>query len=510
MQRDLHGARGGAGAAQRGGVRQRRRLAQPDEQRQQHRAHRPRVHRPVRRAASLAVHRAHVQAGAAADAGQHLAVAAAKQVRPPVVENDDVHLLRPVGLPLAARPGEERRVDRELLPRGRPRKQAQQHGEVGGRRHEPLHAHDRHVHARDRRDEPRVALVGDKADRAGGRDPEVRAGDPDVCVQERLAQLRPGGVRQRLELGRDPLSLHRREQLSHLLGGLLDRRRDDVHGVLAGELEDVLAEIGLDRSDAHGRERLVQADLLGRHRLRLRGQLRARVAAHARDVLARLRTGAREEDLAAARLERLGEPRDVPVEVVDHGHLDPVRALPHRLDVREPLPRCDAIRPQPVGRGVERRLGVRVAELPARDLAEARRRLRELGHRTPRASALARCTTRTGDPTFSARPRRCIRHPGSAVTIARAVGARELVVRHRQRDLGLPHRERPAEPAAEVRAARTGRAPRRTRRAASAARRDPELAKHVARVVVGDPPPVVPRQRPEAACTRKADSSQTS
>ena len=53
------------------------------------------------------------------------------------------------------------------------------------------------------------------------------------------------------------------------------------------------------------------------------------------------------------------------------------------LDVRKPLPRRHAVRPQPVRRRVERRLRVRVAELPAGDLAEARRRLRELGHRTP-------------------------------------------------------------------------------------------------------------------------------
>src|SRR2546428_8293972 len=38
--------------------------------------------------------------------------------------------------------------------------------------------------------------------------------------------------------------------------GLLDRRRDDVHGMLAGELEDVLAQVGLDDAHALGLERL--------------------------------------------------------------------------------------------------------------------------------------------------------------------------------------------------------------------------------------------------------------
>ena len=81
----------------------------------------------------------------------------------------------------------------------------------------------------------------------GVADAEVRAGDADVGGMERLAQLAPRGARQLLELGRDGCPVHRGEQLGDVLLRLLDRRRDDVDGVLAGELEDVLAEIGLDR-----------------------------------------------------------------------------------------------------------------------------------------------------------------------------------------------------------------------------------------------------------------------
>ena len=47
----------------------------------------------------------------------------------------------------------------------------------------------------------------------------------------------------------------------------MDRRRDDVRGRLVAKLDDVFAEIGLDRLDAGGLERLVEADLLGDHRL---------------------------------------------------------------------------------------------------------------------------------------------------------------------------------------------------------------------------------------------------
>src|SRR4029450_5880154 len=72
---------------------------------------------------------------------------------------------------------------------------------------------------------------------------------------------------------------------------------------------------------------------------------------------------------------------------------------------------------------VERVLRPRIRELQPRDLAKAALRLRELGHAAPRASAVARWTMRTADPDRSARPLRCIRHPGSAVTRTAAAAA---------------------------------------------------------------------------------------
>ncbi len=49
----------------------------------------------------------------------------------------------------------------------------------------------------------------------------------------------------------DRLALDLGEELGDVLCGLLDRGREDVHRVLAGELDDVLAEVGLD--DPHCR-----------------------------------------------------------------------------------------------------------------------------------------------------------------------------------------------------------------------------------------------------------------
>src|SRR2546425_1032485 len=57
---------------------------------------------------------------------------------------------------------------------------------------------------------------------------------------------------------------------------------------IAAKLDDVLAEIGLDRLDAVRLEMLVEADLLGHHRLALGDGLRPGIAADRQDDLARL------------------------------------------------------------------------------------------------------------------------------------------------------------------------------------------------------------------------------
>ena len=73
-----------------------------------------------------------------------------------------------------------------------------------------------------------------------------------------------------------------------LLLGEVHGRRDDVARRLVAELDDVFAEIGLDRLDAVLLEVLVEADLLGDHRLALGDGPRAGLAADVEDDVARL------------------------------------------------------------------------------------------------------------------------------------------------------------------------------------------------------------------------------
>ena len=145
--------------------------------------------------------------------------------------------------------------------------------------------------------QPPVALVRRQADRARLRDREVDAGDADVRGEEDLAHDPARRPRQILEPRARRRAGDPREEIGDVFGRLLDRGRDDVDGVLARELEDVLAEVGLDGADPDRLERFVQADLLGQHRLRLGHELRAGVLGDLdnlrRPRLQRSRTGAR-------------------------------------------------------------------------------------------------------------------------------------------------------------------------------------------------------------------------
>ena len=89
------------------------------------------------------------------------------------------------------------------------------------------------------------------------------------------------------------------EQIGDPLLGHVDRGRQDVARGLAGELHDVLAEIGLDRGDAVRLERLVEADLLADHALALGHRAGAGGAAQLEHDRARLGGIARPVDLAA-------------------------------------------------------------------------------------------------------------------------------------------------------------------------------------------------------------------
>ena len=191
-----------------------------------------------------------------------------------------------------------------------------------------------------------VALVGDDDRRPGLGDQEIRAGDPDVGGEEfgpehgarlaeqllRLAEVAPG--RQR------PVRLA--EVLLDVAGGDVDRRGDDVRGRLAAKLDDVFAEVGLDRLHPRRLDRLVEPDLLRDHRLALGDALRAEPLAEVDDdparrfgVLGVVHMAAALGDLALVGLE-------IEVEMRERVVLDGAGAVAQRLELRQPVGRRGA------------------------------------------------------------------------------------------------------------------------------------------------------------------------
>ena len=147
-----------------------------------------------------------------------------------------------------------------------------------------------------------------------------------------------------------------------LLLGEVHRRRDDVARRLVAELDDVFAEVGLDRLDAVRLEMLVEADLLGDHRLALGHGLRAGLPADGEDEVAGVRRRLGVVHLAAGLRDLLLVGLEVEVEMGERVVLDGARVVAERLEFRQ---RLDGLRPLVDEAGldvVERLLELRVGE----------------------------------------------------------------------------------------------------------------------------------------------------
>ena len=209
---------------------------------------------------------------------------------------------------------------------------------------------ERDVHARQPGAQPDVALGLDEHERAGLGDEEVRAGDAHLGGEEAVAQLgarvgdEPLGV-----VGVEHLAREAAEQLGHLARGQVHRRGEDVRRAVAHELHDVLAEVGLHRLDAGLGERLVEADLLGEHRLRLDRAGRAAGGAQLLDDARGVAGGRGVVDDPAGRGDALLGLLDQLGQVGDRVGADGLRAIAPALPVDERLgPRAVAA---PVARG---------------------------------------------------------------------------------------------------------------------------------------------------------------
>ena len=182
-----------------------------------------------------------------------------------------------------------------------------------------------------------IALVGDDDRRSRFGDKEVRAGYADVGCEKLGAQHLARLGQQLLGLGEAAVGgqtvVGLTEFALDVLGGEMDRRRDDVGRGFMAQLDDVLAKVGLDRLDPRRLERVVEADLLGDHRLALGDALRVHRLAEIDDDLSRFVGVLRIVDFAAARAHLLLVGLEIEVEMSERVVLDGARAVAQRVEL---------------------------------------------------------------------------------------------------------------------------------------------------------------------------------
>ena len=188
----------------------------------------------------------------------------------PAVDDDEIHVLRAVEFAGALGAGQHIHVIRNRLARRRARQQAHQRRDVFQRRDDLLDAGDGDVDLRQRRGQRGVAFVGHQHHRARLGDEEVAAGNAHVRRQVVAAQHAPRFEAEFVDAGLQRRAVLLVEKLGDLLLALVQRRADQVRRrLVVVDLEDVLAEIGLDDRQAGRFDGVIQAGLLGDHRLRL-------------------------------------------------------------------------------------------------------------------------------------------------------------------------------------------------------------------------------------------------
>ena len=290
---DLHGADLAAGPAEAGAVDQVVADAHALHLRREDLADGAGVDRLVGVASHAGVDGAVVHAGAAADAAQRGAQLGIRvDAGAAIVQDHQVDFLRAILLVGPARSGDQVEVGADGLARGRAREDGVERGHGLQVRHHLLQAHDGDVQRWHVGAHAAVAFVLHQTEGPGLGHREVHAGEARVGLQELLPQHLPGHGRELVHI----LGVLRILDLLAELPGdlvfvLMDGRHDDVARRLPVELDDVLAQVGLDGLDAVGLQEGVEVHLLGDHALALDQGLGAPRPQQAQDQLVGLLAG---------------------------------------------------------------------------------------------------------------------------------------------------------------------------------------------------------------------------
>jgi hypothetical protein len=296
-----------------------------------------------------------IQARAAADAEQRLALSGiGENLGAAVVEKDDIKFVGPVRFSGLACSSETGCVDRQRLTGSAASQKFQENGQILRAGNQLLNAGEGDVNAGRGTGQPGVALIFHQHDGAGIGNQKIRAGNADTGRQKFFAQRRArhGGETFRRRVRRSV------KHVGHLLQSLVQRGRNDVVRSLAGELDDIFAQVRFHRLDAIFFEMLVQMNLFRGHRFGLHHQLHAALAGEIGDELARLGAGVGPDHFAAAGDHVALEFLEINIQMIERVLLEVVSVLAQILVVRQSVRNhgLAAIFGEAAGGGVNREL----------------------------------------------------------------------------------------------------------------------------------------------------------
>ena len=191
-----------------------------------------------------------------------------------VIEEHQMHLLRPVALPRPGRSGIERVVTGQRLAGAGGGEHRQEHGQIVEMLHHLLDARQRNMHARQGGGEPGIPLVLRDRDLPRLGNKEIGPGDPHVGIDIELPHVTPGDHRQLLGAVGGGGAQMLGKEITDLPAANMHAGEDEVVGRLAAQLLDEFTQIALHHPIALLLKRRVEVDFLACHALALDDRLR--------------------------------------------------------------------------------------------------------------------------------------------------------------------------------------------------------------------------------------------
>ncbi len=150
-------------------------------------------------------------------------------------------------------PGERRvdqaGVDAQFLAGRRTRQQGEEERQVVHGRDKAFHPHQGDMHRRDGGAHAPIALVGHQHQRTGLCHAEVDPGEAHICLQEDIPQHLAGGIGEHGDFLGVRNAQFLLEEFPHVAASQVDRGGNDMAGMLAAQLDDVLAQVCLHCAD---------------------------------------------------------------------------------------------------------------------------------------------------------------------------------------------------------------------------------------------------------------------